>query len=147
MLTFYSASLLKDIPYDSLGDLDKTQLEAFHRELLNAVQALDRVLTDAKARERVSGIACDPHWLHRVQTKKRIALKFATEVNSRLNGGSTVEQRSEYERIYKAVFRKFMVDEFGEEELAVIEQELLTDARAKYAKWIAETNQRMWFIP
>ena len=79
MLTFFSNSLSRHVQFDQLEALDKEQLSAFHAELCETVGMLNTVITDAKNKERASGVPVDPDWLHRVSTKKRIALKFATE--------------------------------------------------------------------
>jgi hypothetical protein len=147
MITFFSNALSAEVEFDKLDQLDHEQLQSFHDELRDIVIALNRVVTDAKAKEQVSGIPLDANWLHKVNTKKRIALKFAAEANSRLQGGSTLNQRVEYERIYKERYRKMLVEEFGEEELQSIEREIVDEAREEYKKWIASTGQRMWFIP
>lgn len=147
MLKFFSNALSAEIEFEKLDQLSKADMEAFHSELALMVTTLSTVLGEAKLKASASGVPLDEHWLHRVNTKKRIALKFATELNSRLQGGTTVEQRTEYERIYKAQFRAILLEEFGEAALLEIEQEVLDKARAAYQDWIVSTKQRAWFIP
>jgi hypothetical protein len=147
MLKFFSNVLSVEVEFERIGSLTKQELEAFHDELSEMVTTLNSVLTEAKAKERASGVPLNGDWLHRVNTKKRIALKFATEVHSCLQGGTTVEQRSEYDRIYKAQLRAILLEEFGEAGLQELEQEVLDKARAAYQTWIDSTKQRMWFVP
>jgi hypothetical protein len=147
MLKFFSNVLSVEVEFERIGSLTKHELEVFHDELSEMVTTLNSVLTEAKAKERASGVPLNGDWLHRVNTKKRIALKFATEVHSCLQGGTTVEQRSEYDRIYKAQLRAILLEEFGEAGLQELEQEVLDKARAAYQTWIDSTKQRMWFVP
>ena len=147
MLKFFSNSLSREVEFDAVASLNSPDLETLHEELKEVVNTLNDVVTGAKSKERASGIPMDPNWMHRVNTKKRIALKFATEVHSRLNGGSTVEQRAEYRRIYDAKFRAMLLEEFGEEELQQIERELVDASKEIYKQWIESTGQRMWFVP
>ena len=147
MLKFFSTVLSVEVEFERIGSLTKHELEAFHDELSEMVTTLNSVLTEAKTKERASGVPLNSDWLHRVNTKKRIALKFATEVHSCLQGGTTVEQRSEYDRIYKAQLRAILLEEFGEAGLQELEQEVLDKARAAYQTWIDSTKQRMWFVP
>lgn len=147
MLKFFSNALSKEIGFEQISDLQPCDLEPFHAELCEVVSALNAVVTDAKSKERASGVPVNADWMHRVNTKKRIALKFATEVNSRLHGGTTVDQRAAYDRIYREQFRATLLEEFSESELREIEQEVLDKARAAYQAWIDSTKQRMWFIP
>lgn len=147
MLKFFSDVLSAEIEFDALDQLSRSDMELLHNELSEMVTTLNDAVSDAKAKAAVSGVPLDKHWLHRINTKKRIVLKFATEVNSKLHGGTTVEQRAEYDRIYKAQYRAILVEEFGEDTLLEIEQEVLDKARATYHEWIASTKQRVWFIP
>ncbi|NBS69076.1 hypothetical protein EBT31_09200 [bacterium] len=147
MLRFFSNALSTEIEFEKLDQLSNADLETLHKELSELVTTLSSAVSDAKAKAAASGVPLDPHWLHRINTKKRITLKFATEINSRLQGGTTVEQRAEYDRIYRAQFRAILLEEFGEEELLEIEQEVLDKARAAYHDWIASTKQRAWFVP
>ena len=147
MLTFFSNSLSRHVQFDQLEALDKEQLSAFHAELCETVGMLNTVITDAKNKERASGVPVDPDWLHRVSTKKRIALKFATEAHSRIHGGTTIEQRQKYEELYKQRLRAILVEEFGENELQEIEQEAMHAAKTDYRTWVETTKQPMWFVP
>jgi hypothetical protein len=147
MLTFFSNALSTEVEFDKLRELSDLELMEFHKELSDVVAALSDAVTEAKAKERSSGIPLDQNWLHKIGTKKRIALKFATEAHSLRQGGTTVLQRSEYDRIYRAQFRAMLVEEFGEAELREIEQEVLDKARAAYQAWIESTGQRKWFVP
>jgi hypothetical protein len=146
-VTFFSNALCKSIGLDEVHTLTREQLDEFHAELLEVVEALDRTVTDAHVKAKASGIPADRNWLHRIGTKKRIALKFATEVKSRMEGGSTLQQRSEYDRIFKAKFRAVLEEEFGEAELVELEREVATAAKQEYKQWIAKTAQRMWYVP
>ena len=147
MLTFFSNSLSRQLTFQELSGLDEADLKAFHEEISQVIGTLSCVVNEAKAKERASGVALDATWLHRVNTKKRIALKFATEANSLLQGGTTVSQRAAYDRIYREQFRATLLEEFEEAELRELEQEVLTKARATYQAWIASTNQQCWFVP
>jgi len=147
MLKFFSNALSTEVEFEKIDELDKADMEAFHTELCDIISTLSNVVAEAKVKASASGVPLDIHWLHRVNTKKRIALKFATELNSRMQGGSTVKQRAEYERIYKAQFRAILLEEFGETALLEIEQEVLDKTRVAYQDWIASTKQRAWFIP
>lgn len=147
MLKFFSNALSTEVEFEKLDQLSRADMEAFHAELSEMVTTLSGVVGEAKIKAAASGVPLDEHWLHRVNTKKRITLKFATELNSRLQGGTTVEQRAEYDRIYRAQFRAILLEEFGEAALLEIEQEVLDKARAAYQDWIASTKQRVWFIP
>lgn len=146
-LTFTSQALATDVRFDELGNLEQAALSTLHGELTELITTLDGVLTDAKNKARASGVPLNEHWIHKVTTKKRIALKFATEIYSRLNGGTTVSQRSEYDRIYKNVFAAMMVEEFGEDGWKEVQQEAVEAARKQYQAWIAETKQTCWFVP
>lgn len=147
MIRFISDSLGRNVMFDDISKLSGDELERFHKELQSTATALNDVLSEAKEREHSTGIPPAADWLHRVTTKKRIVLRFAAEVNSRLHGGSTVEQRAAFDRMYRARFRAMLVEEFGEAELAEIEQEILAAAKDDYRAWIAKTNQQMWFVP
>lgn len=147
MLTFFSNALSKDVSFDALADLSREQMESFHNELSEVVAALNEVVTTAKNKEAASGIPVDGNWLHRVNTKKRIAIKFATELYSQLHGGTTQIQRAQYKRIYKEQFRLALLEEFGEEELQGLEREVLEKTRAIYQNWIDSTQQSLWFVP
>lgn len=145
--TFFSNSLCKTVCLEDVSGLNATQLKEFHAELLGVVEALDRTVTDVHDKSKASGIPADKNWLHRIGTKKRIALKFAAEVKSCMEGGSTLQQRAEYDRMYKAKFRAVLIEEFGEPELVEIEREVATATRQEYKNWIAKTSQRMWYVP
>lgn len=147
MLKFFSNALSTEVEFEKLDQLSRADMEAFHAELSEMATTLSGVIGEAKLRASASGVPLDDHWLHRVNTKKRITLKFATELNSRLQGGTTVEQRAEYDRIYRTQFRAILLEEFGEAALQEIEQEALDKARAAYQGWIDSTKQRAWFIP
>jgi hypothetical protein len=147
MLTFFSNSLSRQLTFEELKSLGEDDLKLFHEEVSQVVSTLNAVVNEAKAKERASGIALDANWLHKVNTKKRIALKFATEANSLIHGGTTVSQRAAYDRIYRAQFRATLLEEFDEAELRELEQEVLVKARAAYQAWIDSTNQRCWFVP
>ena len=129
MLTFFSNSLSKQLTFEYLSKLDEADLKVFHEEVSQVVSTLTAVVSEAKAKERASGIALDANWLHKVNTKKRIALKFATEANSLLQGGTTVSQRAAYDRIYRDQFRATLLEEFEEAELRELEQEVLAKAQ------------------
>lgn len=147
MLTFFSNSLSKQLVFDELQGLSEADLKVFHDEIGQVVSTLNTVITEAKTKERASGVPLDANWLHKVNTKKRIALKFATEANSLLQGGTTVSQRAAYDRIYRDQFRATLLEEFEEAELRELEQEVLAKARATYQAWIDSTKQRCWFVP
>jgi hypothetical protein len=85
--------------------------------------------------------------MHRITTKKRIALKFAAEVNSAKNGGSARDQLNQYNKIFKVKFREILSKEFSEEELREIELEAVDAARKEYEAWIAKTGQKLWYVP
>lgn len=147
MIIFYSDKLAKRVDFDEVQQLSRDELKTFHDELVLVVKALENTIVDANQKQSASGIPLSQDWLHRVNTKKRIALKFAAEVNSRLNGGSTIEQRAKYEAIYKDKFRAMLEDEFGPDVLKEIERELIDESRSAYKEWIAQTGQTMWFVP
>lgn len=147
MLTFYSNALSKQVAFDDLRVASTEELQELHKELSEAVSALNGVLTEAKARERASGVPLDPNWLHRVNTKKRIVLKFAAEANSRMHGGSAATQRAAYERIYREQFRATLLEEFDDNELRELEREVLDKSRAAYNAWLTSTKQQCWFVP
>lgn len=147
MLTFCSEVLSKSVKFDDIAKLSETQLEAFHVELKAIAQSLSSSLNEIKEEEKLTGVPHDADWVHRIVTKKRIALKFAAEVHARLQGGSTTEQRAAYQRIYQHTFRGMLVEEFGEAELLGMEREAAEHAIQEYATWIDSTNQRMWFTP
>lgn len=147
MINFYSDKLAKRIAFDEVQQLSREELKTFHDELVLIVKALENTILDANQKQSASGIPLSQDWLHRVNTKKRIALKFAAEANSRLSGGSTIEQRAKYETIYRDKFRAMLEEEFGPDVLKQIERELIDEARSAYREWIAETNQTMWFVP
>lgn len=147
MLKFFSNALSNEVTLEQLSGLAPEQLESLHGGLKEIVSALDQAVEDAKVKQRASGVPLDANWLHRVSTKKRIVLKFATETHSLLQGGTTIAQRTTYDRLYKAKFREALVEEFGEEELADLEREVLESARTAYREWIESTGQRMWFVP
>lgn len=147
MVKFDSSTLMREVDLGEVNALPKEQLTEFHAELRSVVDALTDALNGAKEKARLSGVPLDETWKHRVMTKRRIALKFATEANACLQGGSSVMQRLEYDRIYKARFRAMLVEEFGEAELQEIEQEILDASRKQYDAWLAATQQHKWFIP
>jgi hypothetical protein len=147
MLTFFSTSLGKEIEFAAVDQLSVEDMETFHTELVEIVKALAQVSADAKGKAEASGVPVDVNWLHRVHTKKRIALKFANEVNSRLQGGTTVQQRIKYDQLYKAAYRDVLLDEFGPDAFEELEDDVLTIARKRYQDWIHETKQTMWFVP
>lgn len=147
MLTFCSSVLSRDVKFDEVAKLSDSQLEAFHVELKAIAQSLSNSLNEIKDEEKLTGIPHDADWMHRIVTKKRIALKFAAEVHARLQGGSTAEQREAYQRIYAHTFRGMLVEEFGEEELQGMEREAALHAIKEYTDWIDSTDQRMWFTP
>lgn len=147
MPTFFSNFLSKQLTFEDLSSLEEADLKVFHEEVSQVISTLDAVVSEAKAKERASGIALDANWLHKVNTKKRIALKFSTEAYSLIHGGTTVSQRAAYHRIYKAQFRATLLEEFDEAELQALEQEVLAKARATYQAWIDSTKQRCWFVP
>lgn len=147
MLTFFSNSLARHVTFEQLAELSKPHLEQFHAELCETVSTLNTVLTEAKTKERASGVPLDGDWFHRVNTKKRIALKFATEAHSRMQGGTTVTQRQRYDELYRQRLRAILVEEFGEAELQEIEKEAVQAAKADYRTWIESTKQTMWFVP
>ena len=147
MISFYSDKLARRIDFDAVQELSREELKTFHDELVLIVKALENTILDANQKQNASGIPLSQDWLHRVNTKKRIALKFAAEANSRLNGGSTIEQRAKYEAIYRDKFRAMLEEEFGPDVLKEIERELIDASRSAYKEWIASTNQTMWFVP
>lgn len=147
MLKFFSSALSAEVEFEKLGELSREDMKLLHDEMCAMVTTLSSVIAEAKAKAAVSGVPLDENWLHRINTKKRITLKFATELNSKMQGGTTVEQRAEYDRIYRAEFRAILLEEFGEAALQEIEQEALDKARATYQAWIDSTKQRAWFIP
>jgi hypothetical protein len=147
VLTLYSEKLRRDVLFSEIGDLDQDELKAFHDELIVVAKALESAVAEAQEKYRVSGVPLSNDWLHRVNTKKRIVLKFASEVNSQQHGGSTVKQRIEYDKIYKAKFRAMLEEEFGAAELREIERQLVAEAKAEYHAWLSKTKQHAWFIP
>jgi len=147
VLTFFSNALSDNIEFRKLSELSDAELADFNAELSTVVEALDKAVADAKATARSTGVPVDSDWLHRVGTKKRIALKFSAEILSLRQGGTTTAQKAEYERIYKALYRAMLLEEFGEVELKEFEQEVLDKARAAYQTWIESTGQRTWYAP
>jgi hypothetical protein len=147
MYTFFSNAMSRTVTLEDLESINPTTLCEFHAELKQVVSSLDDVITTAKNKEKATGIAVNSDWLHKVNHKKRIALKFAAEVHSRLNGGSAAEQREQYKRIYKQQLRLAMIEEFGEAELAEFEKEVLDKAKDLYHAWVKETDQGLWFVP
>ena len=147
MLTFFSQRLVRTIGFEEIASLTEDEAEQFHTELKLTIYDLENVLAEATAKEKVTGIAIDEHWRHRVGTKRRIALKFASELHSKLHGGTTVPQRVEYERIYRSKFRAMLEKEFGPTELVEIEAEIATEAKAEYRGWLDKTGQHAWFAP
>lgn len=146
-LKFFSNSLCRDVLLTELGGLTKDQLADLHKELAAVVVALDATVQEAHSKASASGIPADKNWLHRIATKKRIALKFAAEAHSQLQGGTTIEQREEYERIYRAKLRTVLENEFGKQEYRELEREVRKFAVEQYKQWIAQTNQRAWYQP
>jgi enoyl reductase-like protein len=146
-LHFFSHYLARDVLYDELGELSAEQLDALHGELAESVNALDSTMATAKAKAQATGVELDRGWVHRVATKKRIVLKFAAEVNSRRQGGTTRQQRDHYNRLHRELYRAALLEEFDEAELLDLEREVVEKTRAAYAAWIASTDQRMWFVP
>jgi hypothetical protein len=147
MITFSSETLHKVVVFDEVSKLSRQDLVDFHEELKSVVAVLDQVIETNNKRADLSGIPANADWMHRINTKRRIALKFAVEVGSQLKGGTTVHQRAEYEKIYKAKFRKFLEEEFGVTELEEIEQEIVAESKKEYVGWIEKTGQQMWFLP
>jgi hypothetical protein len=147
MINFFSQKLSQTIPFDEVQQLSEEQLQDFHAELKEVVRALDAAVTDAAAKERSTGVPPSADWLHRINTKRRIAMKFAAEVYSKMHGGTTVEQRAEYERMYRSRFRAMLEEEFGAAELGEIERELIAETKKEYQDWIAKSGQRAWFTP
>lgn len=146
MITFYSEALTQNIEFDKIGELSKQELRFFHGELLQTVHSLEESIKSAKVKEARTNLPTDANWMHRINTKRRIASKFAAEVLSQLQGGSATAQRAEYDKFYKAELDALLEFEFGEE-LPAIRQELLEKAQAAYQGWIEETGQTMWFVP
>lgn len=146
-LTFHSDALNRTVQFDQVGNLEQEDLKVFHKELTGIVQSLEGVISTAKQRERASGVPVNQDWLHRVTTKRRVALKFASEAFSQLNGGTTVKQRIEYDKIYRIKLREFLEAEFDADELAQIDRDLIAATKKEYSAWLENTNQRMWFVP
>ena len=147
MITFHSDALNRTVQFDQVGSLNEEELRLFHEELTSVVKTLDDVIFSAKQKEKASGVPVSSDWVHRVTTKRRVALKFATEAYSQLHGGTTVQQRIEYDKIYRIKLREFLESEFEADELAEIDKELISESRKAYEAWIQKTNQRMWFVP
>lgn len=147
MVTFFSQRLVKTIGFEEISSLTAEEAEQFHTELKLTIYDLENVLAEATSKEKVTGIPIDEHWRHRVATKRRIALKFASELHSKLHGGTTVPQRVEYERIYRSKFRAMLQEEFGPTALAKIESEIAAEAKQEYRDWLDKTGQHAWFSP
>lgn len=147
MVTFFSEALHQVVVFDRITELSRDEMQTFQAELRQIVSQLDDAIAKEKQNAQLSGIPVNADWLHRITTKRRIALKFATELGSQLQGGTTLKQRAEYEQIYRAKLRAFLEAEFGVTELEEIERELVQESKKEYAAWIEKTNQRMWFLP
>ena len=147
MVMFYSLELQRQVDFDEVEKLDAQELRGFHKELVEVIASLDTAIKSFKEKQQASGVETSPDWLHRAATKKRIALKFANEVHSQMNGGTSVKQRLEYERMYKTRFRAFLEKEFGKQELIEIERELIQATKREYKAWIDSTGQSVWFSP
>lgn len=147
MLTFFSQRLVRTVGFEEISNLNEDEATQFHTELKLVIYDLEAVLAEAAAKEKVTGIPIDEHWRHRVATKRRIALKFASELHSKLHGGTTVPQRVEYERMYRAKFRAMLEKEFGPAELAEIEAEIASETKKEYHDWLDKTGQHAWYAP
>ena len=147
MLNFFSQRLVRTIRFEEIANLTEDETEQFHTELKLTIYDLENVLAEAIAKQKVTGIPIDEHWRHRVGTKRRIALKFASELHSKLHCGTTVPQLVEYERIYRSKFRAMLEKEFGPTELKEIEAEIATEAKREYRDWLDKTGQHAWFAP
>lgn len=147
MITFTSEFLSRSIPIDQIQSLSDEELQGFHEELKLVITSIDEALSKASVKQQASGVPFSSTWMNRITTKKRIALKFAAEVNSAKNGGSAQDQLSQYNKIFKVKFREILSKEFSEEELREIELEAVNAARKEYDAWITKTGQRLWYIP
>lgn len=147
MITFTSEFLSRSVPIDQIQSLSKEELEGFHVELKATIASIDEALSKASVKQEASGVPFSSAWMHRITTKKRIALKFAAEVNSAKSGGSAQEQLNQYNKIFKVKFREILSKEFSEEELREIELEAVDAARKEYDAWIAKTGQKLWYVP
>lgn len=147
MVRFFSNKLNREIRIEHVPQLNRNDLQVFHSELKTVVEDLTNTINEANERKQTVGLSVDSDWLHRVSTKRRIALKFVSECYIVLKGGSTANQRQVFERIYRSKFRDMLEEEFGKEELAAIEAEITAESTTEYVAWLTSTNQSMWFKP
>jgi|SanBayMetagenome_1026888.scaffolds.fasta_scaffold00568_6 hypothetical protein len=147
MVRFYSNKLNREIAIAVVSKMKPDEVKVFHEELKYVIESLTDTINEANERKKATGADVDSDWLHRVTTKRRIAMKFAHECSTVSQGGSTLDQQLVYERMYRSKFRALLVEEFGEEELAAIEREITEAATAEYKAWLQTNKQQMWYVP
>lgn len=147
MVRFFSNKLNREIRIELVSKMKPDELKLFHDELKYVIASLTDTINEANERKQATGVDGDVDWLHRVTTKRRIAMKFAHECSTVGQGGSALDQQQVYERMYSSKFRALLVEEFGEEELAAIEREITEAATVDYKAWLTSTKQKMWYVP
>lgn len=147
MVRFFSNKLNREIRIELVSKMKPDELKLFHEELKYVIASLTDTINEANERKQATGVDVDSGWLHRVTTKRRIAMKFAHECSTVGQGGSALGQQQVYERMYSSKFRALLVEEFGEEELAAIEREITEAATVDYKAWLTSTKQKMWYVP
>jgi hypothetical protein len=124
-LTFTSRSLQRTVSLEDLPVMANSELRELHAELLMSVQTMDEKMQEAKELERLTGVAGDQDWLHRVKKKRRICVTFASQAEQAMNGGS-----SSFDSMYRLKLEELVLDELGEETWQEIKGEAMKFALA-----------------
>lgn len=158
-LTFRSIELGRDVPIESVHELELDEARRFHVELTLAVQGMDDAIREAQRIENDAGIPFDRDWMHKARKKRRITIAFAGEVKRRLlkleglEGADVRQKRSAYEA-QRSKFqtmrhdrlRDLLKDELGPGVLEEIEQEAHETAEKEFDAWLKDQGYERIYV-
>lgn len=157
-LIFRSNELEREIPIESVHEMEHGEARRFHTELTMAVLSMDDSIRDAQWREHEAGIPFDRDWMHKARKKRRITLAFASEAKRRLLKLEGVEEVKQRRTFYEAQREKFHImrhdrlremlkEELGPGVLEEMEAEAHETAEKQFAAWLDEESFERFYIP
>lgn len=157
-LTFRSAELEREVPIESVHEMEHDEVRRLHTELTLAVQSMDDSIREQQRREHEAGIPFDRDWMHKVRKKRRITLAFASEAKRRLmklEGIEDVKQRRTFYEVQRERFhimrhdrlREMLKEELGPGVLEEMEAEAHEAAEKQFGAWLEDEGFERFYIP
>lgn len=125
MAVFNSKLLRRAVRSDEILDLTSEDLKTLKTELFDAIEGINKALSDMKTFQTRHGYAPDEDWEHRAKLKLRICTQFAAKIEA----AGTDAPALSYKDAYIQRLHEILAEELDPKSLEKIEQEASELAR------------------